>query len=98
MHDPDTIDVACGQFVQRYYILRIMVFDFQQVGDFPVRFLRQIAAHLHINALVPPHDHEVDFLGGVFVCNPEKLFEIPEILSTQAAIGSSLFAEFTFLP
>ena len=52
MHDLDTVDVACGQFVQRYYIFRVMVFDLQQVGNLPVGFLRQIAAYLHIDALI----------------------------------------------
>lgn len=66
MHDFDPIDIACGQFVQRYYIFRIMVFNLQQVGDLPVGFLRQIAAHLHIDPLIPPHGYEVDLLGGVF--------------------------------
>ena len=36
MHDFDTVDIASGQFVQRYYIFRVVVFDFQQVGD--IRF------------------------------------------------------------
>ena len=66
MHDLDTVDVACGQFVHRHHILRVMVFDLQQVGNLPVGFLRQIAAYLHIDPLVPPHGHEVDLLGGVF--------------------------------
>ena len=44
MHDLDTVDVACGQFVHRHHIFRVMVFDFKQVCDFPVGFLRQIAA------------------------------------------------------
>ena len=66
MHDFDPIDIACGQFVQRYDIFRVMVFDLQQVGNLPVGFLRQIAAYLHIDPLVPSHSHEVDLLGGVF--------------------------------
>ncbi len=66
MHDLDTVDVACGQFVQRYDIFRVMVSDFQQVGNLTVRLLWQIAAHLHIDPLVPPHGYEVDLLGCIF--------------------------------
>lgn len=65
MHDLDTIDVARGQFVQRYYIFRVMVFNFQQIGDLSVGFLRQIAAHLHIDPLIPPHSYKVYLLGSV---------------------------------
>gem|GEM_PF-2023521 len=66
MHDLDTVDIACGQFIQRYYIFRVMVFDLKQVGNLSVGFLRQIAAHLHIEPFVPPHGHKVNLLGGVF--------------------------------
>ena len=60
MHDFDPIDIAWGQFVQRYDIFRVMVFDLQQVGNLPVGFLRQIAAYLHIDPLVPSHSHEAE--------------------------------------
>ena len=33
MHNLDSIDIACGQFIQRYYIFRVMVFDLKQVGN-----------------------------------------------------------------
>lgn len=49
-----------------YHNEELMVFDLQQVDDFLARFLRQIAAHLHIDPLVPSHSHEVYLLGGVF--------------------------------
>ena len=52
MHDPDSVDVACSQFVQRYNIFRVVVPDLKQVGNLTIGIFRQIAAYLHIDALI----------------------------------------------
>ena len=51
MHDLHAVDIACGKFVKGYDILGIVVFDFKQICNLSVGFLRQIAAHLHIDTL-----------------------------------------------
>lgn len=52
MHDPDSVDIACSQFVQRYNVFRVVISDLKQVGNLPIGIFRQIAAHLHIDALI----------------------------------------------
>ena len=36
MHDLHAIDISCGQFIQRYHIFRIVVFDFEEIGNLPI--------------------------------------------------------------
>ena len=50
MHNLHAIDVSCGQFVQRYHIFGVVVFDFKEIGDLPIRFLRQPAAYRGIGS------------------------------------------------
>ena len=40
MHDLHAIDISCRQLIQRYHIFRIVVFDFEEIGNLPIRFLR----------------------------------------------------------
>ena len=37
MYDSYTFDISSGQFIHGHNVLGIVVFDFQQVYDFPVR-------------------------------------------------------------
>ncbi len=62
MHDLHAVVIASCQIIQRYHIFRIMVFDFEQIGSLPVRFLRQLSAHLNVDALVTPHCHKINVL------------------------------------
>ena len=66
MHDLDPVDIPCGQFIQRYHIFRIVVFDFEEIGNLPIRFLWQPAAHLNVDTLVALHCHKVNFFRFVF--------------------------------
>ena len=59
-----------------------MVFDLQQVGNLPVGFLRQIAAHLHINALIPPDGHKVDLLGCLLYTSYDASGQLAKQTST----------------
>ena len=36
MYDPYTADIACGKLVKRYYIFRVVVFDFKKIGNLPI--------------------------------------------------------------
>ena len=47
--------------VKGHYIFGVVIFDFKQIGNLTVGFLRQITAHLHINTLVAPYCHKVNF-------------------------------------
>lgn len=66
MHDLHTIDISCRQLIQRYHIFRIVVFDFEEIGNLPIRLLRQPAAHLNVDTLVALHCHKVNFFRFVF--------------------------------
>ena len=66
MYDLRTIYIACGKLVKRYDIFGVVILDFVQVGNLPVRFLWQIAAHLHIDALIAPCRYEVNYFRFVF--------------------------------
>ena len=52
MHDTDSVDVACSQFVQCYDIFRVVILDLKQVGNLTIGIFMQIAAYLHIDALI----------------------------------------------
>ena len=52
MHDPDSVDMACSQFVQCYDIFRVVIPDLKQVGNLTIGIFRQIAAYLHIDELI----------------------------------------------
>ena len=66
MHDLNTVDISGSQFVQRYYIFWIVVFDFKEIGNLPVGFLRQSAAHLNINTLITANRYKVYLFCLVF--------------------------------
>lgn len=55
MHNLHTVDIACGELVKGYDILGVVILDFEQIGNHAVGFLRQIAAHLHIDTLIAPY-------------------------------------------
>ena len=65
MHDFHPIDVSHGQFVQRYHIFRIVVFDFKEIRYLPIRFLRQPAAYLNVDTFIALHRHKINFLRFV---------------------------------
>ena len=40
MHDLHAIDISCRQRIQRYHIFRIVVFDFEEIGNLPIQIGR----------------------------------------------------------
>ena len=86
MHDLDTVDIACGQFVHRHHILRVMVFDFKQVGNLTIGIFRQIAAYLHIESFIPSHRNKVNFFGCVFSDDSANPFSEKVVRSTAGAL------------
>ena len=66
MHDFNAVDISGGKFVQRYNIFRIVVFDFEEIGNLPIRFLWQPAAHLNVDTLVTLHRHKINFFRFIF--------------------------------
>ena len=52
MHDLHAIDISCRQLIQRYHIFRIVVFDFEEIDNLPIRFLRQPATNLNVDCLL----------------------------------------------
>ena len=61
MNDSDSIDVSSIQFVQSDDVFWIMVFDFHQVIDFPIRVVRKLDTDLYIEFFIPFRGDKVDF-------------------------------------
>ena len=66
MHNFHPVDISCGQLIQRYHIFRVVVFDFEEIGNLPIRFLRQPAAHLNVDTLVALHRHKINLFRFIF--------------------------------
>ena len=66
VYDFYTIDISCGQLVQRQNVFRVVILDFKEIGDFPIRFLRQPTTYLNVDTLVALHCHKVNFFRFVF--------------------------------
>ncbi len=79
MHDLHAIDISCRQRIQRYHIFRIVVFDFEEIGNLPIRFLRQPAAHLNVDTLVALHCHKINFL--CFILSDLRNFAISLVIT-----------------
>ena len=73
MHNFHPVDISCGQLIQRYHIFRIVVFDFEEIGNLPIRLLRQPAAHLNVDTLVAPQRHKINSFVSFFRCRPHSL-------------------------
>ena len=50
MHDLHAVDIPRSQIVQCHYKFGVMVPDFQEITDFPVRIFGQLTTDLHINS------------------------------------------------
>lgn len=66
MYDFYAIEISCGQFVQRDHIFGVVIFDFKEIGNLPIRLLRQPAAYLNIDTLIPLHRHKINLFRLVF--------------------------------
>ena len=90
VNNPDSVDIAGGQFVQGHYVFGVVIPDFQEIGDLPVRFLRQVAAYLDVNAFVLPHCHKVDLSGPILadidLISSSAQFEINDILDRKSVV------------
>lgn len=66
MHDFNTVDISSSQFVRRYYIFGVVIFNFKEIGNLPIGFLRQSAAYLNINTLVTANRYEINLFCFIF--------------------------------
>lgn len=88
MHNLHSVYIPCSQIVKRYYIFGVVVLNFKQIGNFPVGFLRQIAADLHIYSFVTPRSYKNNFFGGIF----PDIYIVALRLSSKYTMFSSIAA------
>ena len=91
MHNFHPVDISCRQLIQRYHIFRIVVFDFEEIGNLPIRFLWQPAAHLNVDTLVALHRHKINLFRFIFpdinFIAPPPQFKIHDVFRQAAAAG-----------